>query len=240
VVDGLEYIVELATVVVPIPVNVAVLDEDVDVNELVAPVIVRPLDPVIKPNTFNGLVVPDVPTLTVCPFADVSPAFALINPDADTVVNELFAPVIVNPFVPVIKPNTFRGLVVPVVPTLTVCPVALVNPAFALINPDAESVVTELFAPLTAKPFVPVIKPNTLSGLVVPEVPTFTVCPVNTVIPALAFINPEATSVVKVVLPLTTESAVPVPPVVTVGAPAIVSVVALPVKVLAVVTGAAR
>ncbi len=97
------------------------------VTAVVFPVSVKVAVPDIlaAPNTFKVDVTPDVPTFTVWPFADVSPALAVIRPDAVIVVvvraaRDVAPAEMVKPLVPVIKPNTFKGEVVPVVPTFTV------------------------------------------------------------------------------------------------------------------------
>ena len=65
----------------------------------------------------------------------VRPAFAVINPAAVVVCKELVPDDIVNPFVPVINPNTLSSEVVPVVPIFAVWPVATVN---VLLNVDDD------------------------------------------------------------------------------------------------------
>jgi hypothetical protein len=76
-------------------------------------------------------------------------------------------------FVAVISPDVFIILAV------KVCPVGIVIPAFADINPDADIVIADIFAvPFSAND-----------------------CPVGIIIPAFAYINPTA-SIVFVVFSL--------------------------------------
>ena len=230
---------------------------------VVEPAFIRiPLLPVIKPNTLSGDVVPVVPTFAVCPVATVSPPFAVISPVAE-IVDEalnvvpdiavaLIAAMVAVPLteraakfevpddvilVMVAVPKTFSALVAPLVPTFTVWPLALVIPAFADSKPlsvaavrlDVPNTFSVLVAPLVptltvwpfetvipsvavsrplklpvvavkaaklevpadiVRPLLPVIKPKTLSGDVVPLVPMFTVCPFALVIPAFAVRRP--------------------------------------------------
>ncbi len=109
------------------------------------PVIAAPPEVTVKrafrfetPKTFKVEVVPEVPILAVWPLETVIPA-AAVNRPFDVAAWKLLAPAeIVRPFEPVIKPKTFRGEVVPEVPTFRVFPFEIVTdpPTFTFEEKD--------------------------------------------------------------------------------------------------------
>ena len=89
----------------------------------------------------------------------------------------------VKPLFPAIEPKTVSDEVIPVVPTLNVCPLVTVNPKFAVINPAAVIVCRALMPELIVKPLFPVMEPKIVSGDVVPLVPILTDAPVVNSVP---------------------------------------------------------
>ena len=144
---------------------------------------------------------PEVPMLSCCEFATVMPAFPVINPEAVNATVLVSPELTVMPLCDVINPKTLRGLVVPDVPINMVCPVLTVMPALAFINPDVERVVKLVFAPVIVSPLLPVIKPNTLSGVVVPDVPIPTGCPLKKVVPVVLNLTYSVPAIVTPICP---------------------------------------